>query len=83
MAEEFCFNEQPMGFGGWNIGDDCTPICWNYTARYKRSNRVYKMSGPGSFPRELCVPGNIDTSTGIMVDDGVLIHPDEYEVNNG
>ena len=57
------------------------PICWNYTAKYKRSDRLYKVSGPGSFPKCLTIPSNVDTETGTMIDDGVLIDPGEYEVS--
>jgi len=56
------------------------PICWNYTARYHNSNKLFKASGCGSFPKSLRVPGNIDPSTGRMIDDGILINPDEYRV---
>lgn len=59
---------------------DQVPVCWNYTARYKNSNRLFKASGRGSFPRKLNIPGNIDPSTGRMIDDGQLINPDEYNV---
>lgn len=67
---------------GQDVGahDFGVPICWNYTAKYKGSNRLYKVSGPGSFPKRLNVPVNVDKSTGQMIDDGVLIDPDEYEV---
>lgn len=57
------------------------PICWNYTAPYRGSSRMYKLSGPGAFPRYLDVPDNVDKTKGIMIDDGVLIDPDEYEVS--
>jgi len=71
-----------MRIAPFDIGADeylDAPICWNYTARYKSSNKLFKASGCGSFPRNLRVPGNVDTSTGRMVDDGILINPDEYE----
>ena len=56
------------------------PLCWNYTARYKNSNKLFKASGCGSFPKNLKVPSNIDISTGKMIDDGILINPDEYHI---
>jgi hypothetical protein len=67
--------------GGFDIGafENDIPICWNYTARYKNSNKLFKTSGCGSFPRSLRVPGNVDISTGRMIDDGQLISPDEYK----
>lgn len=68
----------------YNSGDGdeypFTPICWNYNAPYKGSKRRYKVSGPGPFPRYLEVPNNVDKTQGLMVDDGVPIHPSEYEV---
>jgi len=59
---------------------DQIPLCWNYTARYKNSNKLFKASGCGRFPRMLRVPGNVDTGTGKMVDDGIEIDPDNYSV---
>jgi len=59
---------------------DQIPLCWNYTARYKNSNKLFKASGCGRFPRTLRVPGNVDTGTGKMVDDGIEIDPDNYSV---
>ena len=56
------------------------PVCWNYTAKYKNSSRLFKASGCGCFPRNLRVPGNVDTSTGKMVDDGIFIGPDKYKI---
>ncbi len=56
------------------------PICWNYSVRYKLSNKMHKQSGPGAFPKKLIVPGNVDVGTGRMVDDGRLIDTDDYEV---
>ncbi len=77
---EACFNEQGYGDGEWNIGESCVPICWNYTARYKRSGRFYKISGPGAFPEKLYIPSNVDKSTGIMIDDGILIDTNRYRI---
>ena len=70
------------GGEGYDIGayEDGTPICWNYTANYRGSNKRFKMAGPGAFPKKLRIPDNVDESTGIMIDDGVLIDPEEYEV---
>jgi len=59
---------------------DPPPICWNYTAKYKGSNKLFKTSGPGAFPRKVRVPGNVDKSSGKMIDDGSLIDPRKYEV---
>ena len=69
-------------FGGFDIGafENDVPICWNYTARYKNSNKLFKASGCGSFPRNLQVPSNVDSSTGKMVDDGIFISPDRYNI---
>ena len=69
-------------FGGFDIGafENDIPICWNYTARYKNSNKLFKASGCGNFPKSLQVPSNVDTSTGKMVDDGIFISPDKYKI---
>ena len=68
--------------GAFDIGafENDIPICWNYTARYKNSSKLFKASGCGSFPKNLRVPSNVDTSTGKMVDDGILINPDKYSI---
>jgi hypothetical protein len=68
-------------FGAFDIGafENDVPICWNYTARYKGSNKLFKISGCGNYPKSLRVPSNIDKSTGRMIDDGVEIDPTEYE----
>ena len=66
----------------WDIGADQQsdiPLCWNYTAQYKNSSKLYKASGCGSFPKSLKVPNNVNTNTGKMVDDGMLIDPDRYK----
>lgn len=59
---------------------DDIPVCWNYTAHYKDSNRLFKLSGCGPYPKYLNVPSNVDKSTGKLIDDGKEINPDEYEV---
>jgi hypothetical protein len=59
---------------------DQVPMCWNYTARYRSSNKLFKASGCGNYPKSLRVPSNIDKSTGRMVDDGIEIDPSEYEI---
>ena len=67
----------------WDIGADQQsdiPLCWNYTAKYKNSSKLYKASGCGSFPKSLKVPNNVNTNTGKMVDDGDLIDPRKYTV---
>ena len=56
------------------------PMCWNYTAHYKNSNKLFKASGCGVFPKTLQVPSNVDISTGKMVDDGIFINPDKYKI---
>jgi len=68
--------------GAFDIGgfENDIPLCWNYTAQYKNSNKLFKASGCGAFPKSLRIPSNIDTSTGRMVDDGILINPDEYRI---
>jgi len=63
-----------------NDFDDEVPVCWNYTAQYKGSTKMFKLSGPGDFPKRINIPGNIDTSTGKMIDDGQEIDPSNYEV---
>jgi len=68
--------------GAFDIGafENNIPVCWNYTARYKNSDKLFKASGCGPFPRTFHIPRNVDTSTGRMVDDGILINPDEYQI---
>jgi len=69
-------------FGTFDIGafENDIPLCWNYTAHYKNSNKLFKASGCGPFPRNLQVPSNVDISTGKMVDDGISISPDRYNI---
>lgn len=57
------------------------PTCWTYTAKYKGSSRLYRDNGPGLFPKTLKVPGNVDISTGTMIDEGIKIDPSKYTVN--
>jgi len=81
ITEDYEGTIRPQGTA-FDIGADefpAVPICWNYTARYKGSNRLFKVSGCGPFPRKLRVPSNIDLSTGKMIDDGQLIDSNEYE----
>jgi hypothetical protein len=68
--------------GAFDIGgfENDIPLCWNYTARYKGTNKLFKLSGPGAFPKNLNIPSNVDKSTGKMVDDGVFIDPSKYTV---
>jgi len=68
--------------GTFDIGafENDIPVCWNYTAKFKGSKKLFKASGGGAFPKNLKVPGNIDKSTGRMVDDGIEIDPDNYSV---
>ena len=73
---------RPSG-SGFDVGpfeSNDIPICWNYTAQYKNSSKLYKASGCGSFPRNLNIPSNVDKSSGKMIDDGDLIDPRRYEV---
>jgi hypothetical protein len=56
------------------------PVCWNYTARYRNSTKLFKASGCGNYPKSLRAPSNIDKTTGRMIDDGVEIDPSEYEI---
>ena len=81
ITEDIVGTARPQ-FGAFDIGafENDVPICWNYTARYKNSNKLFKASGCGSFPRNLRVPGNVDTGTGKMIDDGIEIDPDNYSV---
>lgn len=54
--------------------------CWSYTAKYRGSNRLFKMNGGGKYPSELQVPESVDISTGRMVDEGQLIDPNEFKI---
>lgn len=40
-------------------------------------NQRFKLSAPGAFPKQISVPGNVDTSEGKMIDDGQEIDPNE------
>jgi len=67
----------------YDIGADQgsnVPMCWNYTAQYKNSSKLYKASGCGSFPKNIRVPNNVDKSSGKMIDDGMLIDPKRYSI---
>jgi len=75
--EQFWLNGLPLG--GFYPQDDI-PVCWNYTAQYKNSSKLYKASGCGSFPKNIRVPGNVDKSSGKMIDDGMLINPNKYRI---
>jgi hypothetical protein len=68
--------------GTFDIGgfENDIPLCWNYTAQYKNSSKLFKASGCGNFPKSLRVPNNVDTNTGKMVDDGDLIDPKRYSI---
>ena len=37
-------------------------------------------NGSGKFPRELKIPGSVDISSGIMMDEGKLINPNQYKI---
>ena len=67
------------GIEQWPIGPDYpVPTCWTYTARYKNSKRLYRVGGPEAFPKKLRVPSNVDISLGQMIDEGELIDPGKY-----
>ena len=36
--------------------------------------------GSGKFPSQLKVPGSVDISSGIMMDEGKLINPNQYKI---
>jgi len=54
--------------------------CWKYTAPYKNSNRLFTANGPDDFPATLSVPKNVDVSRGIMIDEGELIDPSRFNI---
>jgi len=60
--------------------EEAPVLCWNYTARYKNSNRLYRANGGGKYPSQLKVPGSVDASTGRMIDEGQLIDPSNYDI---
>ena len=60
---------------------DALCTCWSYTAKYKNSSRFYRVNGGGTYPKSLRVPGNVDTRTGCMVDEGELIDPTNYNID--
>ena len=47
---------------------------------WTNSNKLFKASGPGSYPKNLSVPGNVDLGTGKMIDDGKEISDDDYNI---
>ena len=55
-------------------------LCWNYRARYKNSQRMYKIGGGGKFPNQLVVPKSVDVSTGMMIDEGKVINGDQFKI---
>jgi len=55
-------------------------LCWNYTAKYKNSDRLFRTNGSGKFPSTLKVPSNVDINSGIMMDEGNLIDPSQYKI---
>ncbi len=61
---------------------DDVPFCWNFTARYSNSNKLFKASGPGSYPKNIQVPNNIDKNTSKLIDDGKEIDSDDYNINS-
>ena len=56
------------------------PTCWEFIAKFKNSNRLFKMNGPGLFPKSLNIPRNVDRSTARMIDEGKLIDPSRYNL---
>jgi len=54
--------------------------CWEFVAKYLGSNRLFKMNGPGLFPKELKVPRNLDLRSARMIDVGKLIDPKQYRL---
>ena len=67
--------------GHWSgEGEIIVPTCWSYTAKYKNSQRLFRLNGPDEFPKTLRVPKNVDISTGIMIDEGELIDPSKYNI---
>jgi len=55
-------------------------LCWNYTAKYKNSNRLFKMNGSGKYPDQLTVPKSVDINSGIMMDEGKLINSNQFKI---
>jgi len=62
----------------WKLDALCT--CWSYTAKYKNSNRFFRINGGGTFPKSFRVPGNVDQGTGCMIDEGEFIVPNSYKI---
>ena len=57
-----------------------TPTCWEFVAKYLGSNKLFKMNGPGLFPKELKLPRNVDRRSARMIDEGKLIDPSQYKL---
>jgi len=54
--------------------------CWNFTAMFKGTKRFFKTNGPGNCPNELQVPGNVDLSTGVMMEHGKRVEFNRFKI---
>jgi len=76
----FLWGEARDGIGTGSINDGPAPTCWEFIAKFKNSSRLFKMNGPGLFPKSLNIPRNVDKSTARMIDEGKLIDPSRYNL---
>jgi hypothetical protein len=54
--------------------------CWNLSARYKNSNRMYSINGGGDFPSELRIPGNVDLGTATVIEHGKQLNVSSLKI---
>ena len=54
-------------------------LCWQFTAK-QHNGRIFQLNGDGPFPEVIHVPQSVDTSSCVLVDEGVIIDPTQYQV---
>jgi hypothetical protein len=54
-------------------------LCWQFTAK-KKDGRLFQLNGDGVFPSIIQVPEGVDISTSVLVDEGIIIDPQQYTV---
>lgn len=56
-------------------------LCWQFTAK-KKDGRLFQLNGDGVFPSVIQVPESVDISTSVLVDEGIVIDPQQYTVQH-
>ena len=60
---------------------DPLPVtCWNFTAKFKGLNRLYRVNGPGDCPDYISIPKNVDPDSGVMIEHGLKVSPNRYRI---